>query len=299
MVTEQRAAGYDLLKIHPGLTREVYDAVVATAGREGIRFGGHVPSDVGLTRALLSGQSSVDHLDGYIETLVRDGAAVSGLAPGFFGLGLIDHLDEARIAAVAAATRAASVWNVPTLVLAENWFGETPPEETARRPEMRFMPEKMVSDWVQSTRKTLRDTPNYSAERGRRFVALRRRLVRALRDAGAGILLGADTPQVFNVPGFATLQELEALVASGLTPFEALSAGTRHPALYFDKGDAFGTVEAGKRADLLLLDASPLADVGNVRRRAGVMAAGRWLPVEELDRMLEAYRTGPPSPPSP
>ena len=121
--------------------------------------------------------------------------------------------------------------------------------------------------------------PGFDAARGRAASSsCAASLMRALRDAGAGLVLGADAPQVFNVPGFATLRELESLVAAGLTPYQALQAGTRNPAIALGVPDSFGTVAVGKRADLLLLDADPLADIRNVWKRAGVVLAGRWLP---------------------
>jgi len=286
-VSEQRAAGYDLLKIHPGIKREVYDEVARTARQERIPFGGHVPADVGLLRAFISGQASVDHLDGYAEALIQHGVTPQG-EPGFFGLHWVDHFDESKLEALAAATRAARVWNVPTQVLVENRYGDDAPEARARRPEMRYVPARMLSQWVEAVQKET-VAPGFTADRARRFIQLRRRIIKALRDAGAGILLGADTPQVFNVPGVATVQELGALVAAGLTPFEALQAGTRNPARYFGLEASFGTVEVGKRADLLLLEANPLVDIGNVRRRAGVMVAGRWLSAEEIERRLAAF----------
>jgi imidazolonepropionase-like amidohydrolase len=211
----------------------------------------------------------------------------AGTNPGFFGYGLLEYLDESRLPSLAAATRSAGAWNVPTLVLIENRFTAETPDQIAARPEMRYMPPPVVKQWVDGARSALAQAPADAVERGRRFVALRRRIVRALRDAGAGLLLGADTPQVFNVPGFATLQELEALVAAGLTPFEALEAGTRNPAASFGLDASFGTVEVGKRADLLLVDADPLADVRNVRKRAGVMVAGRWLTAAEIETRLK------------
>jgi hypothetical protein len=286
-VTEQRAAGFDLLKIHPGIKRPVYDQLVATAQREDIPFAGHVPADVGLERALLSGQASVEHLDGYLETLVT-GDAPRDLEPFFFGFSLIDHIDESKIESIADATRAAGCWNTPTQTLFENRFVDQPPEETAKRPEMQYVPQSMVDQWIEATGRSLTEMEGYTPERGRRFLEVRRKLIAALRDAGAGILLGADTPQVFNVPGFATLQELGALVAAGLTPYEALAAGTRNPAIYFGLDESFGRVAVGQRADLLLLEANPLDDIQNIYRRAGVMLAGRWLSKEEIDQRLES-----------
>ncbi len=289
-VTEQRAAGYDLLKIHPGVARGVFDEVARTARREGIPFAGHVPADVGLVRALLSGMTTVEHLDGYVEALQRDGATLPEQT-GFFGSSIVDTVDESKIAALAAATRAAGTWNTPTQILLDNLFGGAALEEIAARPEMKYVPAALREQWLTGAWQFR--GPDFDPARARRLVELRRRLLRALRDASAGILLGADAPQVFNVPGFATLRELEALVAAGLTPYQALEAGTRNPAIALGVPESFGTIAVGKRADLLLLDADPLADVRNVWKRAGVVLAGRWLSASELDAKLAEYDKAP------
>ena len=88
------------------------------------------------------------------------------------------------------------------------------------------------------------------------------------------------------MPGFSTHRELESLVASGLTPFQALETGTRNIATYFDTQKETGTIEKGKRADLILLDADPLADIRSTTRRSGVMVRGRWLPQAEIEQRL-------------
>lgn len=289
-VSEQRAAGYDLLKIHPGVPRAAFDEVVRAARAEGIDFAGHVPADVGLMRALVSGMKTVEHLDGYVEALQKDGVAPTAQT-GFFGSSIVDTVDEAGIAPLAAATRAAGAWNTPTQVLLDNLFAGATLEEVAARPEMRYMPAAIREQWLAGARQFR--GADFDPARGQRLVELRRRLLRALRDAGAGILLGADAPQVFNVPGFATLRELEALVAAGLTPWQALEAGTKNPALALGVPGSFGTIAVGKRADLLLLDADPLADIRNVWKRAGVVVVGRFLPASELDAKLAEYAAAP------
>jgi imidazolonepropionase-like amidohydrolase len=289
-VTEQRAAGYDLVKIHPGVPRAAFDEVARAARAEGIPFAGHVPAAVGLKHAMAAGMRTVEHLDGYVEAIQKDGTTVPE-DTGFFGSTLMATVDEAKIAPLAAATRAAGVWNTPTQVLLDNLFAGPTLEEVAARPEMKYMPKPMLEQW--KTGAAQFRGPGFDPASARRFVDLRRKLIRALRDAGAGLVLGADAPQVFNVPGFATLRELESLVAAGLTPFQALQSGTRNPALALGVPDSFGTVTTGKRADLLLLDADPLQDIGAVWKRAGVVLAGRWLPASELDAKLAEYAATP------
>jgi imidazolonepropionase-like amidohydrolase len=238
---------------------------------------------VGLQRALETRQKSIDHLDGYVEAL----ATTQSGNPGFFGFNWTPHLDESRIPALAAATRAAGVWNVPTQSLLEHLAGPEDADALARRPEMRYMPPQTVAQWVKAKR-DFQQQPTATPENNRRFIDTRRKLIKALHDAGAGLLLGSDAPQIFNVPGFAIHHELQMLVASGLTPYQALATGTRNVATYFGTEKESGTVETGKVADLILLDANPLTDVGNVQRRAGVMVRGRWLPESEIQKRLEA-----------
>lgn len=283
-VRHQKEVGYDFLKIHPGLTREAYDALVETAREVGIPWAGHVPADVGLDRALEARQASVDHLDQYTEAIVADGTDIT--TSFFFGVNLAGYVEERRIMEVAERTAAAGVWNVPTQSLIENVLLPDDPAEMATRPEMRYMSPETVATWVER-KKGFLEAELYSAELAQRFVEVRRRLIKALSDAGAPILLGSDAPQIFQVPGFSLLHELRLMVASGLTPYEALRAGTYNVALYFDALDEFGTVEEGKMADLVLLEANPLDDVANVARRVGVMVRGRWVSADEIEGRLE------------
>ena len=113
-------------------------------------------------------------------------------------------------------------------------------------------------------------------------------MILELQRAGSGLLLGSDSPQVFSVPGFSIHRELEILVDAGLTPFEALRSGTASVAEFF--GSNGGVVAVGRDADLVLLDADPLADIRNARRIHGVMLRGRWYPAVELDERIARYR---------
>jgi imidazolonepropionase-like amidohydrolase len=289
-VTEQRAAGYDLLKIHPGVPRAAFDEVVRAAKAEGIPFAGHVPADVGLLHALDSRIATVEHLDGFVEVLQKDGATLPA-ETGFFGSAVADTVDEAKIPGLVARVKASGAWNTPTQVLLDNLYAGPTVEEVAARPEMKYVPPAMLAQWKTGAGQFR--GPGFDPASAKRFVALRRKLIRALHAGGAGLVLGADAPQVFNVPGFATLRELESLVAAGLTPYQALETGTRNPAIALGVPASFGTVEVGRRADLLLLDADPLADIRNVWKRAGVVLAGRYFPASELDAKLAEFAARP------
>lgn len=287
MVYEQYQAGYDFLKIHPGLSLEEFEAVADAAGRLEIPFAGHVPADVGVERALAAGIASIDHLDGYMQALLPAHEDPSGGFEGFFGLLLADQAEPAKIAAIVDATRRAGVWNVPTQSLFVHVVSGVPASEMSAWPEMRYMPAATVKRWVASKKDVVTDDA-YSLETAIRAIDIRRQVIRALQDSGAGLLLGSDSPQIFNVPGFSIHRELQYLVDAGLTPYEALLTGTVNPARFFGRAGSGGTVETGREADLVLLDANPLADISATRRVHGVMLRGRWVSRTDIKAMLDA-----------
>ena len=174
---------------------------------------------------------------------------------------------------------------MPTQSLMENLSPAVSDDALARRPEMRFVPADTRAEWSREKSSLLRETGS-SPESVRRMMAARRKLIRSLHAGGAGLLLGSDAPQIYNVPGFSIHHELEALVAAGLTPYQALETGTRNVAMFFGTLSEGGTIEAGKRADLVLLDRNPLTDIRNTSRRAGVMLRGRWLPQSDIAARL-------------
>ena len=293
LVRAHKAAGYDLLKIHPGLSRETYDAIVRTAREVGITWAGHVPQAVGLRHAIAARQSTIDHMDGYLEASVPETTAVRLQSGGATLADLIRNIDESRFRELARLSRAAGVWNVPTAALWENLFDRTPPEELAQRPENRYMPRQDVTRWTNAKRNRInQDTQQgVTPELVSRFLTARRRMLKALADEGAPLLMGTDSPQIFSVPGFSLHRELALAVSAGLTPYQVLESGTRNVGRYAAEelklDGRFGTVAVGSRADLVLLDANPLDDVGNLTRRAGVMVRGRWLTADELRAGLE------------
>ena len=287
MVRQQYADGYDFLKIHPGLSREEFDSIAETARELGIPFAGHVPADVGIRRALDAGIATIDHLDGYMQSLMPAHEDPAGGFEGFFGLLLAGYAEENKIDAIVIDTRASGTWNVPTQSLFEHAVSGESAQDMTAWPEMRFMPRQSVQQWADYKQRIVTD-PNYRLATADRAIALRHQIIRSLNDSGAGLLLGSDSPQVFNVPGFAIHRELQYLVNAGLTPYEALKTGTVNPARFFGRADVAGTVEVGREADLVLLDANPLTDISASRRVHGVMLRGRWVSNVEIRRMLQA-----------
>ena len=268
-VRAQKAEGWDLLKIHPGLTLEEYDAMAATAAEVGIRFGGHVPADVGLAHAIEMGQETFDHLDGYVEYLNGDQGPV----------------DPDRLADIVERTRDAGAWVVPTMALWETLMGTSDLETLTSLPELQYMPPRLVEQWTSQYEARLR-APNFDSAAARHIVDNRKRVLAALNNGDVPILMGTDAPQQFSVPGFSIHRELEVMADAGMTPYEIIKSGTVNVGRYFEGQDSFGTIKVGNRADLILTNANPLDDVANIAGRSGVMVRGAWLPEDRIQERL-------------
>lgn len=290
-VRKAKADGYDYLKMTTFLKPEVYEAIVDEAARQNIRVVGHADSrSVGLERALKARQQ-IEHLDSYLEALVPENSPVKGSVSDLYiyqpkNWESLDVLDESKIPEIARATVRANPFSVPTQYFFKSTFGVGRTEESIRaQTDIRFYPPKTVDLWVGYSKKYLAQAA--SPERRARYVAVRNKLIKAIHDAGGKILAGSDTPEWLLLYGYTLHRELRALNEAGLSPYAALAAATRNPAEFFGTLQTTGTIERGKRADLVLLEANPLTSIANTERRAGVMLKGRWFAQTELDRALD------------
>jgi imidazolonepropionase-like amidohydrolase len=294
LVRAHKAAGYDFLKIHPNLSRVTYDAIVRTANEVGLTWAGHVPAAVGLRHAIASRQSTVDHLDGMLEATLPESLQARLATPGAVSMEqFIRSVDPSKFAAIANEMKTAGIWNVPTMVIWENLYSQSEtPEQMGARDEMKYSSRQARAAYVaQKTNMVVQQqgaglTPELSAQ----YIALRRRALKALGDVGTPLLMGTDSPQLFMVPGFALHREIELISQAGITPYQILESGAKNVARYVSeqlKQDGrFGTVAVGNRADLVLLDANPLENIANLKKRAGVMAKGRWTSAAEIEKGL-------------
>ncbi|PYT71700.1 MAG: amidohydrolase [Acidobacteria bacterium] len=272
-VLQQKSEGWDMIKIFPGLKRAEYDAIMTTARRIGMRTGGHVPTEVGLEHALQTGQETIEHLDGYWEALHFE-----------------KPVPEAGLREMAVKTREAGVWNTPTMTIVRFTLCMEPIQSALAKKEMEYLPKFQVDRWVKLSEEVVckgHSDPNVS----RIVQQNRERFLKELNDAGAEILFGTDSPNLFEVPGFSVYEELIAMRHAGLSPYDVLLSATRKVGQYLHKN--VGTVTVGAQADLILLDGNPVEDVANVRKQSGVMLRGRWFPLSELQRMLKAIHDLP------
>ncbi|MBL7697143.1 MAG: amidohydrolase family protein [Chitinophagaceae bacterium] len=287
IVKEEKQAGYDFLKIHPGLTKDVFDAMARTAHAENIPFAGHVSFQVGVWKAIEARQQTIDHLDAFVEGLVPNIKDVKEEDAGLFGMFIADRVDTTRIPSLMKALRNNNVWVVPTQALAERWITPDVTAETFRNdPEMKYMDSKTLENWT-NVKTNLGNDPRYDPEKIRAYIKLRRKLIYECNRNGVGLLLGCDAPQIFNVPGMSTHHELKYLVDAGLTPYEALKTGTLNVGAFYKKPTEMGVVRQGANADLVLLNANPLDNISNTTKIEGVLLGDKWMNRATLDEVLK------------
>jgi imidazolonepropionase-like amidohydrolase len=277
-VRSDKQAGYVAVKVYGRLSKDVYNAIVVAARREGLPVVGHVPSAVGLGGAIAARQDSIEHLDSFLPLLAPDDAAGQNTSLS----GRLQQPDFRRLPAVVQAIKAANAWICPTLVVTN-----LPRTDAAWLEQVSFVPpavferyKRMYPDLVagKDPRATLQAHAAYLA------------ILAALHTGGAHVLLGTDTVKPGTLPGFSLHEEMENFVAAGMTPYEAIRAGTVDAAKFLHQDNEFGVVGAGRRADLLLVDANPLDDVKNVSKLTGVMINGRWVAADELSQRLGVLR---------
>ena len=284
-----KAEGYDAIKLTFMVKPDVYDAVIKTAKEENIKVTGHVGPLVKLPAALAAKQQ-IEHMDEFIDMLLPDTSYNHGQSVSDMNLwrpkawATVPHLDETKIPALVKSVRDAGVYVTPTNYFFYSFFGMTINEEEAKKREDFVYVPSVLKDyaWKVRTQYLNRLPPEESRMK---FIAIRNKMIVELWKAGVPLMAGSDSPQWFNVTGFAIHDEIENLVQAGITPFAALQTATLNPATYLGADSKKGTVTKGKQADLLLLDKNPLTDIKNARAISGIFINGTWYDKSKIDKL--------------
>jgi imidazolonepropionase-like amidohydrolase len=286
IVDELQKNGADFIKIQSLVPRDGYFAAADEAKKVGIVFAGHVPDKVRAMEASNAGQKSIEHLTGVFEgcSTVEDELMAAPRGPGRGKF--LSSYDPERAKALIALFVKNQTWQVPTLYWER---GEWLIEQTSAGPDPleKYAPKAWkVRAWPMFTTGIKKDWSTDPIADREKFFQAELKMVGEMNRAGLPILAGTDTAAGVRVyPGFSLHEELELLVRAGLTPMEALQAATRNAGKYLGMGDT-GTIEKGKRADLVLLDADPLVDIKNTRKIQSVVLAGHYFSRADLDRLL-------------
>jgi imidazolonepropionase-like amidohydrolase len=278
LVDEQAELGYDAVKIYNGVSKEEYPELIAEAKKKHMLLMGHVARGPDFAMTLAAGQS-IAHMEEYTYTFFNPQHDDNN-----------SHIvyDESRIPEAVRMTAESGIYVIPTLSTYETIVEQaTALDDFLKNPDIRYDPPWIQADLQPVTNRYKNSFTPESYPRIRTSLALQRKLLKALEDANVPLMCGTDASDVGPVAGFGIHVELQEYVNDGLTAFQALQTATVIPARYFGKSNEFGTIEAGKRADFVLLQANPLANIGNTRKIEGVMVRGRWLGKEELSRALK------------
>ncbi len=301
-VRAAQSSGYDFIKLTTNITPEVYAAVMDEARAAGVRVTGHVDPRVGVVTALAAGQQ-IEHFDNYMESILADSAPsrVSVSDVGAYraaNWNSLAYVDRQKLEAIAGATARAGVYVTPTNAFFISWFAtEYTDAQVQARPDYPYLPAAMKGPWERSRKFYWSHAPT-AAQRAQ-YIAIRNRMVKAIIDSGGQVMAGSDGPGGLMAYGWMLHRELQALVAAGLTPWQALRAATVVPATWLGVADQQGTIEVGKRADLLLLSANPLADITNTMSIVGVAAGGNWYDAAQIADLKEKARVALNAPPPP
>lgn len=300
-VRQVAADGADFVKVYSRLSRESFTAIAQESHRLGLQFAGHCPDDVPVTAAADLGQRSFEHVftswyatsrhEDEIRRALSELTVEAGDYNGWLHrvhpleLAAARGYDPRRAARVFARLRARDAHQTPTLVM--HRVLDLPGTVDQDDPRLRYIPAEVRAAWDFAMQEIYLDgrTPQEAAGHQELF-GHRGRFVGALHRAGVPLLAGTDTGTSYVYPGFSLHDELELLVRAGVPAMRALQAATRDAARFLGLGS--GTVRREAPADLVVLDADPLADIRNTRHIHAVVVRGELITAERRDTMLEA-----------
>jgi imidazolonepropionase-like amidohydrolase len=292
----------DFIKVQSILSRTAYFAIADAAKHQHIPFVGHVPDRVTAAEASDAGQKSIEHLTGVLRAC--SSAEPSLMEEQFRGAPknetpqgsherevawereLLSTYSEKTCDALIAKFRANHTWQTPTLVLLRHDAYPTPQSDAALADPLQFVPKTIVSRWRDVRKKQDQLASPVEFELRNQLFKRSSQVVAKMQDAGVGVLAGTDSAAPELVPGLSLHEELTLLTQAGLSPMQALQAATRNPADFLGVSQKQGTVEVGKNADLLLLDANPLDDIRNSEKIRALIIHGKLLDRASLDQML-------------
>jgi imidazolonepropionase-like amidohydrolase len=302
LVHQLVSRGVDFIKVQSILGRDAYFAIAQAAQREHIVFAGHVPDRVTAAEAAGAGQHSIEHLTNILRGCSRDepklmreqfyitaqeqSTAQSRAHESRWLHRLLDEYSYEKAAQLLAKFKEKDVWQTPTLVLLKN--DAFPTLENSATPDQRarLIPARTLDTWKKSRTDQMKAVSAQDSQLHTELLRKSMLIVAEMQKAGVKILAGTDSPAPYVFPGSGLHDELQLLVEAGLTPFEALQTATSRPAEFFRTTSDSGTVQAGKFADLVLLDGNPLDSIRNTRKIHALILRGKLLDRTALDQLL-------------
>jgi imidazolonepropionase-like amidohydrolase len=300
IVRTLKEQGADFIKVYDQLSRDTYFAIIDEAKKLNIPVVGHVPVSITTIEASDAGQKSIEHLGSILEgssatetelrnwpkaPVKNEEYSVIPRTIAARGTRMLDTYDPTKARAVFSHLIRNQTWQVPTLVTKRSLAFA---DELVHVPDgrLKYVPASVKERWSPKENFLLRyRTPEYISYNKRLF-GKEIELVGAMRKAGVPFMTGTDLSAPYTFAGFSLHDELVLLVQAGFTPMEALQSATRNPAIFLGELASFGTIEPGKLANLVMLEANPLEDIHNTQRISGVVLKGRFFSKQALQQML-------------
>jgi hypothetical protein len=305
-VASVKDRGADFIKVYSLIPRPAYFALADEAKKRGVTFAGHVPVSVTASEASDAGQKSIEHFEGIllacsteepelsriIEEAIRDAKDTDQMRASLVRAlnetysRALETYSQEKAAALFARFAKNGTWQAPTLVVARvGAFLED--DNFTNDPRLKYVRRELRDSWKNKDDFRLKNRPANAAALGKMLFQKRLELIAAMHRAEVKMLAASDALVMYVVPGFSLHDELELFVQAGLSPMEALQTATRNPAIYVGLIDTVGTLETGKKADLVLLEANPLENISNTKRINAVIVNGKLMPRASLDKMLK------------
>lgn len=273
IVISQKKAGYDFIKVYDDLKKDVYEAILDEAHKQSMTVDGHLPNAVSINDAIALKHNSIEHLTGYFEW----------------------NNSQVKITGDAGyeSTANSTLWNCPTVY---NHFlngsRQGANEMFAYAETSGMIPDGLQDAWKKMINNNAKAIAEIVDKYGASNFEAIKKIVTGLHNAGARFVAGTDAGNLpLMIPGYSLHQELKHMSDLGISPHEVLKMTTINAAQAMRKETEIGTVEVGKRADLLLLDASPLENVANLQNMSGLMIRGTWLSAEDLAKIKADIRS--------
>jgi imidazolonepropionase-like amidohydrolase len=294
--------GVNFIKVQSILSRITYFAIADICRREHLTFVGHVPDRVTAAEASDAGQRSIEHLTCVLRACSSDEPRM--MRKQFFNprnqqtpsqshvrelawqRELLRTYSDQKAAALIDKFIRNQTWQVPTLILLKEDAYPTRDSDPSLDPRRKYIPRHVLEGWEKGTQARDKGTTPAEFELRKALLAKSIQFVGIMQAAGVRIMAGTDSAAPYVFPGSSLHDELALLVQAGLTPMQALQAATKNPAEFLGKLETQGTIEQGKFADLLLLDANPLDDVHNTQKIRAVILRGKVLDRSALDELL-------------
>jgi imidazolonepropionase-like amidohydrolase len=287
LVKLYKESGADFVKPYNLLTADVYKAIMEEAKQQHILIEGHVPFSMTALDVSELGQKTIEHnFDILVSCSNKEEELRKGLTQQNWGQAEAKaavSYDQEKANKIFKRLAYNGTWSCPTIAFYKPLWLIADETEVFKDTLLQYISKAQVNSWHTPFQRLSKNTVE---EFRKQHYAMRSRIVKEMHAAGVKILAGTDAGAVLSVPGFSLHQELQAMVDAGLSNLDALRTATLNPAILLNKEKDFGSIEKGKFADLVLLNANPLENISNTKKIYAVIVNGKLLERKELDRML-------------